>query len=219
MEGHGREPVAGTDLSRTVGWFTSSHPVRLAVADVDLEEVLDGGPAAGALLKVVKEQVRSVPGGDGLGYGLLRHLNPQTGAVLSELPAAQIGFNYLGRFPTGGDRKSATAVKAWQLTGQTAIGGSAGPDMPALHTLEAAAVVQDGADGSELKLTLSWPTTVLDEAAAEELGRAWLALLAGLAAHTAGPAAGGHTSSDFTLVDLAQDEVDELEAGFTGGVS
>ncbi|MGW4206298.1 amino acid adenylation domain-containing protein, partial [Streptomyces sp. NPDC004726] len=65
VEGHGREPVAGADLSRTVGWFTSSHPVRLAVTGVDLEEVLAGGPAAGALLKVVKEQVRSVPGGDG----------------------------------------------------------------------------------------------------------------------------------------------------------
>ncbi|MGW4034652.1 condensation domain-containing protein, partial [Streptomyces sp. NPDC004838] len=218
VEGHGREPVAGADLSRTVGWFTSSHPVRLAVTGVDLEEVLAGGPAAGALLKVVKEQVRSVPGGDGLGYGLLRYLNPRTSPALSELPAAQIGFNYLGRFTTGG-RRSTTAVDAWQLTGQTAIGGSAAPRMPALHTLEAAAVVQDGADGSELKLTLSWPTTVLDEAAVEDLGRAWLALLAGLAAHTADPAAGGHTSSDFPLVDLAQDEVDELEAGFTGGVS
>ncbi|MDC0774072.1 hypothetical protein, partial [Streptomyces sp. HD] len=80
-------------------------------------------------------------------------------------------------------------------------------------------VVHDGPDGPELKLTLSRPAALLDEQAVEELGRAWLALLAGLAAHTTSPAAGGHTSSDFTLVDLAQDEVDELEAGFTGGVS
>ncbi|MFE0250280.1 amino acid adenylation domain-containing protein [Streptomyces sp. NPDC059010] len=217
VEGHGREPVAGTDLSRTVGWFTSTHPVRLDVTGVDLEEVLDGGSAAGLLLKAVKEQVRSVPGGDGLGYGLLRHLNPQTGAVLSELPVPQIGFNYLGRFTAG--RAVEGGVEAWQLSGPNAMGGSAAPQMPALHTLEAAAVVHDGADGPELKLTLSRPTTLLDEKAVEELGRAWLAQLAGLAAHTGGPAAGGHTSSDFPLVDLAQDEVDELEAGFTGGVS
>src|SRR5205823_3578733 len=28
VEGHGREELAGADLSRTVGWFTSVHPVR-----------------------------------------------------------------------------------------------------------------------------------------------------------------------------------------------
>ena len=34
----------------------------------------------------------------GLGYGLLRYLNPQTAGQLAGLPAPQIGFNYLGRF-------------------------------------------------------------------------------------------------------------------------
>ncbi|MGW4206295.1 condensation domain-containing protein, partial [Streptomyces sp. NPDC004726] len=211
VEGHGREPVAGADLSRTVGWFTSSHPVRLDVTGVDLEEVLRGGPAAGALLKMVKEQVRSVPGGDGLGYGLLRYLNPRTGAALSELPVPQIGFNYLGRFTTGG-RRSTTAVDAWQLTGQTAIGGSIPPQTPALHTLEAAATVQDRPDGPELTVTLSWPGGLLDEAAAQELGQTWMDVLGALAAHTTNPAAGGHTPSDFPLVRLSRDSVAELEA-------
>ncbi|MGW4031103.1 amino acid adenylation domain-containing protein, partial [Streptomyces sp. NPDC004838] len=215
VEGHGREPVAGADLSRTVGWFTSSHPVRLAVTGVDLEEVLAGGPAAGALLKVVKEQVRSVPGGDGLGYGLLRYLNPRTSPALSELPAAQIGFNYLGRFTTGG-RRSTTAVEAWQLTGQTAIGGSAAPRMPALHTLEAAAVVQDTPDGPVLTITLGWPTTLLDETAAEGLGRIWRDTLVGLATHVGDPVVGGHTPSDFPLLALTQRSVEELEARVPG---
>ncbi|MGI5378894.1 amino acid adenylation domain-containing protein [Streptomyces sp. CA-251387] len=210
VEGHGREPVAGTDLSRTVGWFTSSHPLRLDVTGVELDEVLEGGAAAGLLLKAVKEQVRSVPGGDGLGYGLLRYLNPQTSTVLSELPAAQIGFNYLGRFTAG--RQSATGVEAWQLSGQTAIGGSVAPQTPALHTLEAAATVQDRADGPELTLTLSWPGGLLDEAAAQELGEAWTRVLSALAAHTSSPAAGGHTPSDFPLVRLTPHSVAELEA-------
>ena len=56
-----------------------------------------GQPAAGALVKAVKEQLRAVPG-DGLGYGLLRYLNPDTGPALAARPGAQIGFNYLGRF-------------------------------------------------------------------------------------------------------------------------
>ncbi|NUP17586.1 MAG: amino acid adenylation domain-containing protein, partial [Streptomyces sp.] len=217
VEGHGREPLAGTDLSRTVGWFTSTHPVRLDVTGVDLRDALNGGPAAGALLKAVKEQVRSVPGGDGLGHGLLRYLNPRTGTVLSELPAAQIGFNYLGRFATGG-RQQSTADEPWQLSGggQAAIGGSAGPDMPALHALEAAATVQDTPDGPVLTVTLGWPTALLDETAAEGLGRIWRDTLIGLATHTGAPAAGGHTPSDFPLVRLTPHTVAELETRVPG---
>ncbi|MFD9906209.1 amino acid adenylation domain-containing protein [Streptomyces sp. NPDC059063] len=208
VEGHGREPVDGVDLSRTVGWFTSAHPVRLDLAGLDLDEARSGGPTAGALLKAVKEQVRAVPGGDGLGYGLLRHLNPETAPVLAALPSPQIGFNYLGRF-TAGTRQGPLA--AWQPAGE--IGGSADPDMPSAHTLEAGAVVVDTPDGPRLTLSLARPGGLLDDAAAARLGQAWLDQLDGLAAHTTAPAAGGHTPSDFPLLDLAQGQIEELEAG------
>ncbi|MFG2647895.1 amino acid adenylation domain-containing protein [Streptomyces sp. NPDC048436] len=212
VEGHGREPVEGAELSRTVGWFTSTHPLRLTVDDVDLSEAADGGPAAGALLKAVKEQARAVPG-DGLGHGLLRHLNPETGPELAALPSPQIGFNYLGRF-TAGDTSGNGTVKAWQPAGKTAIGGSADPHMPSMHALEAGAAIVDTADGPELTVSLSWPGHVIDDADAERLGRLWLNLLGGLAAHTTDPTAGGHTPSDFPLLGLAQSQIEELEAGF-----
>jgi non-ribosomal peptide synthase protein (TIGR01720 family) len=211
VETHGREPLsAAMDLSRTVGWFTAAHPVRLDAAGLDLADAAAGGPAAGALVKRVKEQVQAVPG-DGLGYGLLRHLNPETAAVLAALPVPEIGFNYLGRFAaeTGGG-----PVAPWETAGATAVGGAADPGMPALHPIDAGAVVADTADGPVLTLTLSWPSTLLDAADAERLGRAWLGLLDGLAAHTEDPAAGGHTPSDFPLLDLDQADVDELEAEF-----
>jgi hypothetical protein len=99
VESHGRHG-GDLDLSRTVGWFTSVHPVRLDLGALSLDEVAVGGDAAGAAVKTVKEQLRAVPG-DGLGYGLLRYLNPDTSPVLAALPAPQIGFNYLGRFLTG----------------------------------------------------------------------------------------------------------------------
>ena len=38
---------------------------------------------------------------NGLGYGLLRYLNPETAAQLGGFAAPQIGFNYLGRFAAG----------------------------------------------------------------------------------------------------------------------
>ncbi|MGP4087822.1 non-ribosomal peptide synthetase, partial [Streptomyces sp. KR55] len=47
VEGHGRVPLAAEmDLSRTVGWFTSVHPVRLDAGAVDLADVRAGGAAA-----------------------------------------------------------------------------------------------------------------------------------------------------------------------------
>jgi nonribosomal peptide synthetase CepB len=212
IEGHGREPLGDVDLSRTVGWFTSVHPVRLDVVGADLDSAMAGGAAAGTLVKSVKEQVRSVPG-DGLGYELLRYLNPETGPVLEAAPTPQIGFNYLGRFGAGG---GAGPVGPWQMAGETAIGGSADPDMPATHVLDASAVVRDTPDGPELTITLSWAGRLLEEADAERIGQAWLAMLDGLAAHTTDPTAGGHTPSDFALLNLAQHQIDELEAGFAG---
>ncbi|WP_369214148.1 amino acid adenylation domain-containing protein [Streptomyces flavofungini] len=213
VEGHGREDLAGVDLSRTVGWFTSVRPVRLDVAGADLDSAMAGGPAAGTLVKAVKEQVRAVPG-DGLGYELLRHLNSATGPVLEAAPAPQIGFNYLGRFTTG---TRTGPAGPWQPAGGTAVGGTAAPDMPVTHALAAGAVIRDSADGPELEITLSWPGRVLDAAGAERLGRAWLAVLEGIAAHTADPGAGGHTPSDFPLLDLAQNQIEELEAALAEG--
>ncbi|MFJ2770398.1 amino acid adenylation domain-containing protein [Streptomyces sp. NPDC087300] len=213
IEGHGREPLEEAELSRTVGWFTSVRPVRLDVTGADLDSAMAGGGAAGTLVKAVKEQVRSVPG-DGLGHELLRHLNSRTGPVLEASPAPQIGFNYLGRFATG---TRTGPAGPWQPAGETAVGGSAAPDMPVTHVVSAGAVVRDTPEGPALDITLSWPGQLLAEVAAERLGRAWLTVLAGLAAHTADPGAGGHTPSDFPLLDLAQNQIEELEAALAEG--
>jgi mycobactin peptide synthetase MbtF len=212
VEGHGRETTAdGMDLSRTVGWFASTHPVRLRLGGVRLGRARTGGPAAGTLLKAVKEQAQAVPG-DGLGYELLRHLNAETGPVLAALPGPQLGFNYLGRFPAG---RTDGPAGAWEPVGGAGLGGAADPQTPARHALEAVALVEDTPAGPELTVSLAWPGTLIENTEAERLGRIWLEMLAGLAAHTdADPGAGGHTPSDFSLLALGQDEVDDLESEF-----
>ncbi|RSM42865.1 non-ribosomal peptide synthetase [Actinoplanes sp. ATCC 53533] len=207
VEGHGRHAVDGEDLLRTVGWFTSVHPVRLDVSGVDLAAAAAGNEAAGELLKAVKEQVRAVPG-DGLGYGLLRHLNPGTGARLAALPSPQIGFNYLGRSGV------ASEITPWQVREGSLGAGESGPDLVLAHALEAGADIQDTPAGPRLRLTLAGRD--LDPAVVELLGEAWLELLTGLATHAGTPDAGGHTSSDFDLVEVAQRDVAELEAAAPG---
>jgi hypothetical protein len=79
VEGHGREPLFDdVDLSRTIGWFTTMHPVVLD---------LSGAPGPGDALRAIKEQLRRVPG-NGIGYGLMRY---GTFRTRPKPPAAAIG--------------------------------------------------------------------------------------------------------------------------------
>jgi nonribosomal peptide synthetase CepB len=214
VEGHGRVPLSeGMDLSRTAGWFTSIHPVRLDPGPDAGAGLRTGSPAAGTALKVIKEQVRAVPG-DGLGYGVLRYLDPIAGPVLAGLPAAQVGFNYLGR-PTppprpasGQARDPGEGAGQWRQLG---LGGDTDPALPVAYPLQASATVQDGPDGPVLALGLAWPAAVLPDADARALLDAWRDMLKGLAAHATSSEVGGHTPSDFPLLNLEQDQVDEFE--------
>jgi nonribosomal peptide synthetase CepB len=236
VEGHGRaELAAGVDLSRTVGWFTSIYPARLELGRIDYAQVRAGGPAAGQLIKTVKEQLRAIPG-DGLGYGLLRYLNPATAATLAPLPVPQIGFNYLGRLTTGSQARSQDhrhpspgepaddgrlhghsrsdtgrplkGAAPWQ---PTAVGSHADSAVPARHAIEATAAVRDTPSGPQLTVSLAWAAGILSEPEAHVLHEEWLAMLAGLASHATQPGAGGHTPSDFPLAEISQSDIGELE--------
>ncbi|MCP9625291.1 amino acid adenylation domain-containing protein [Nocardia otitidiscaviarum] len=199
VERHGRdEAVApGAELSRTVGWFTRQVPLRI-------------GPAAetvAAVVKTVKEQVRSVPAG-GVGYGLLRYLNP-AGGDLAALPEPQIGFNYLGQIP-------GAAVEAdWMPVGMTdRLGGHAHPDMPlaAVLSVDAAALVTER--GTRLHAVWQYACAAIDHEAADELAHDWLAAVTEIARRLTEPEAGGRTPSDLPLVATTQAEIDSWEARF-----
>ncbi|MEU8877944.1 amino acid adenylation domain-containing protein [Streptomyces javensis] len=206
VEGHGRdESVGGVDLSRTVGWFTSLHPVRLDPGQVQWGELWSGGPATGRVVKRIKEQLRAVPG-TGIGYGLLRHLDRETAAELSGAAVPWIGFNYLGRVEVhdgpGGDWRPASEALGLDLGGD-------GLGTP--YGLELNAVTIDRPGGPELMVTWTYASDVLSEAEVREVGEVWLRALDGMALHAAGPGAGGHTPSDLALANLEQEEIELLE--------
>ncbi|MET7986457.1 amino acid adenylation domain-containing protein [Streptomyces sp. NPDC005281] len=212
LEGHGREEdaVPGADLSRTVGWFTTMYPARVDVAAVDLDGVLAGGPATAQAVKLVKEQLREIPG-KGLGYGLLRHLNPETAEQLAGLPVPQIGFNYLGRI-SDTDVPEHLRTHGWGPASWSAeLIAEPDPDLPALSALEVSSVATDTADGTRLQAAFMFPTGVLTRERATELAELWVRVLHGMAAYAATKDIGGLTPSDAPLVTVGQRDIETWE--------
>ncbi|MFD7084099.1 condensation domain-containing protein [Streptomyces sp. NPDC059918] len=206
VEGHGREDVAdGTDLSRTVGWFTTVFPVRLALGRPDLDEARTGGPAVGAALRLVKEELRAVPD-KGIGFGLLRHLNSRTGPRLAARGIPQIGFNYLGRFPMGGDAP-------WDAApGHDFALDDADEGLPMAHAVEVNAAAHEGPDGLTLSATWTWAGNAFPGPWVHDLAREWFTMLRAVVTHAARPDAGGLTPSDVSLAQVSQADLDTFES-------
>jgi amino acid adenylation domain-containing protein/non-ribosomal peptide synthase protein (TIGR01720 family) len=207
VEGHGREELPGrpTDLSRTVGWFTSLFPVLLDPGYAPAADVLAGGPSVGAALKRIKEQLRAVPD-KGVGFGSLRRLDPESADTLAAYDDPELGFNYLGRFPAG------TAAD-FAIAPELPVGlDDAEPGMPMAHGIEVNAATYDTATGPVLRATWTWAAGVHSMDAAEDLARIWFRVLPALVEHTQRPGSGGLTPSDLHLLDFSQEELDEVEA-------
>ncbi|MBD1379485.1 non-ribosomal peptide synthetase [Metabacillus arenae] len=92
IETHGRKPLNNElDLSRTVGWFTSIHPLYFNIPDLNSPN--------GDLLKYVKNTMREVPN-EGIGYGVkrwLKHENSIVSRDSAQYPTAMFSYNYLGK--------------------------------------------------------------------------------------------------------------------------
>ncbi|WP_448321321.1 amino acid adenylation domain-containing protein, partial [Streptomyces sp. CO7] len=189
LEGHGREDALfeDVDLTRTVGWFTSVHPVALTVPEGD-----DWGVA----LKSVKEQLRAVPG-HGIGHGALTRLTRELPAG----PAPAISFNYLGRFDWSAQGGALVRAVPGGLDGADALEA----DRP--HLLDVVARV--GEDG-ELEIAWHHSRGVHRRETVTRLAEETVRALEAVVAHCARPDAGGRTPSDFPLARLDQAAVDRV---------
>ncbi|MFE0652996.1 condensation domain-containing protein [Streptomyces sp. NPDC059534] len=167
VEGHGREEIVdGLDLSSTVGWFTSMFPVRLGGAQ--------GGAEAEA--RALQEQLDAMPD-KGLGFGILRYLDPHTAPVLGRLRQRQILFNYLGTFDRPDDADWGLAPEAG------AVNSGGDPDLPLTHLLEVSALAVHRADGPELHVSWAYPGHVLERHQVEDLADHWFRALDELTAN------------------------------------
>src|ERR1700756_3453867 len=183
---------AGSPACTLCGWMWAGLMVRRLWA------------ALGRALKLIKEQLRGVPG-NGLGYGLLRYLNPRTGSQLAGFAAPQIGFNYLGRFAAPGDADWARARDA------VGLGDGGDAAMALSHCLEVNALTLDGAQGAELTAHWSWAAAVVTEGEVRDLAQRWFVALEELVRHAGAAGTGGRSPSDLPLVGLTQGEIERLE--------
>ncbi|MFD7005395.1 amino acid adenylation domain-containing protein [Rhodococcus jostii] len=209
LEGHGREQqvVPGADLSRTVGWFTTVFPVRVDLQGIDLDDALTGGHDMGSAVKRVKEHLRAVPD-TGIGYGLLRYLNPDTAGSLPRTEPGQISFNYLGQVPDSADHDTAGGWSPADGFGDLRYVPD--PDMPASAAIEVNAIVI----GGRLRVGFGFPDTLLAHAEVDRLAERWREALSALVSHARGGDAGGLTPSDVPLVDVTQSDLDTWEERF-----
>ncbi len=187
VESHGRLPLDDLDVSRTVGWFTSLYPLLLN---------LDAEQSPGQALKAVKEQRRAVPE-LGVSYGLLRYLrdDPILAERVSQLPQAQVSFNYLGR----------SLVGEWPLAPESP-GPMHSPQAPRRYLIEVnAQIVED-----RLRLDWTYSQAVHRRETVAQLAERYRAALEALIEHCRSPEAGGYTPSDFDEADLTQEELDWL---------
>ncbi|MCR8579272.1 non-ribosomal peptide synthetase [Streptomyces sp. Isolate_219] len=197
LPGRAEAAVPGADLSRTVGPLTGVAPVRLDLSGAGLAEAFAGGPAAGTVLKTVKEQLRAMPD-QGIGYGLLRYLNPRTAAVLERHGSGQISFRYRGRF-------SADGLPAEPLEPHV----DRDPHLSLRAGLDIAATVTDTADGPCLEARFTAREGSLPAAGIRDLADAWRQALEALGRHAVRPGAGGMTPSDVPLVTVEQHDIDD----------
>ncbi|MFR9768817.1 amino acid adenylation domain-containing protein [Nocardia sp. SC052] len=186
LEGHGRqeEVVPGADLSRTVGWFTSIYPVRLDLAQIDIDDALAGGPALGAAIRAVKHQLLAVPD-KGIGFGLLRYLNAETARQLPRRLPGRVGFNYLGRYSTG-DIPAGLEGLGWLPTDELGdVHVAEDPGVPLQSAIDVNAVVI----GDRLRASFGFPSTLLDQDEVAELADLWIDALSAAARFAHTPAA------------------------------
>ncbi|MFD6273353.1 amino acid adenylation domain-containing protein, partial [Nocardia asteroides] len=212
LEGHGRqeEIVAGADLSRTVGWFTTAFPVRLDLAGADLDDAFAGGAVLGELIKSVKEQMLAVPD-KGIGYGMLKYLTTEG----ADLPSVgQISFNYLGR-ATAGEIPAELAELGWVPVADLGqLDAEMDLDMPANATLDINAIVNDGDEGPQLGANIAFPTGLLTQEQAQRFADLFVAALTALATHAQRTDAGGFTPSDMPLVRVQQSDIELWEGNY-----
>src|SRR3569833_478034 len=190
VEWHGRdEELAGAQgLDRTIGWFTSVHPLYMEVpANVELGSWLIG----------LKETRAKIPD-RGRNFYALRYLSqdPQVRTAFAGYRAPQVLFNFSGVVQSQQGR--------WRTVPTVAIEMGAGNASP--YALSVETEILDG----ELVVSFYHHPAAWPQGSAGALSCAMTECLKEMIAHSCEPGNERWTQSDYPLTPLTQSEIDEL---------
>ena len=188
----GERICSTTSTSRTVGWFTSSYPVRFS-----LEGVTDLGES----ITTVKNTIRSIPR-RGISFGILNHMTERSDVVerIRAIPRARVAFNYMGQFD-----QALPSSSRFTLARE-----STGPDRAALgermHLIEVYGWVVEGC------LSVDWvfSTEVHDEATIEGVARSFVEELLLLVEHCVSAGHRARPAGDAKDFDWTPQDVDSI---------
>ncbi len=195
LEGHGREDIfENTDISRTVGWFTSIYPVLLDSG---------GSKDTGEIIKKTKEDLRKIPE-NGIGYGILRYLSSDKkfSAYLDNAEKAGIIFNYLGQM------NDTVSKDAHWKTGSNSIILSRNVSGLRTHEIELNSIIING----RLRMNFIYSRNIHKKETMKKFADFYRSALLSVIDHCRNPEAGGYTVSDFSESGLDQQELDNLLA-------
>ena len=186
LESHGREAMGDLNISRTLGWFTSIYPVLLD---------LTGADTLAGRIRLVKETLRQTPN-NGLGYGVLKYLKPNSGLKSS---GAAIAFNYLGQFDQD-------LPSNWLELASESIGASVSSSIRLPEDLLLTGMVT----GQRLMLELHFDTNLVGQDSAQQLLDYYQQALLAIIQHCAQKTAGEVTPADLGYRGLTLNRYAEL---------
>ena len=193
VEGHGREELqGGVDLSRTVGWFTSAFPMKLA---------LEAGSEPGGAVKAIKERRRRIPQ-RGIGYGLLRYLSAEPSIIelMRKLPLPGASFNYVGRLD-----EAFAGIMLLKLV-PADVGPLRCPDAERSHLIE----INGGVLAGRLQLNWTYSSNLHRRETIAKLAQDFLGSLEQLIEHDQPATSNGCSPADFPLAKLDQKRLTDL---------
>jgi len=185
FERHGRETMGtNLDLSKTVGWLTAYFPIRFTT--IQSENIKDQ-------IVAVKEKMRSIPNG-GIGYGALRYLTK----AFSDIENPEIVFNFLG---VKSRKISKQDIEITNLSENLRD-----PKSERHYKLEVNVQIID----NQLQGSLSYGNQVHDEETIVSLLNTFQQRIQAIVAHGTEESTGSYTPSDFSEIDISQDDLDSL---------
>ncbi|MBO1049494.1 MAG: amino acid adenylation domain-containing protein [Dolichospermum sp. DEX182a] len=192
LEGHGREELfSDVDLSRTVGWFTSTFPVLLQLPKLDEPE---------KVIKSIKEQLRAIPN-RGIGYGILRYLcdDPRVQEKMQMIPSSEISFNYLGQFD------QIQSQSNWKFAPKSS-GNEHSLKQIRNDILDINSIIIEG----QLQIDWTYSHYFHTLSTVDKLARSYIQTIRLIIEHCQLKDTKGYTPSDFPDVQLNQLELDRL---------